>query len=136
MWLLLVADDLAMLITHSRIRESVLMVLVFFRVMGFPTLLEKVGRRRSPDMGRLRAGLAQRSVGAQRLQRLSGSKAGTEDSSETSQCRCRRSRRGWVELRSSVELWTCDRPFLAPLHAFAARHPPKQCEALSPCTRW
>ena len=36
MWLLLVSDDLAMLITHSKIRESVLMVLVFLRVMGFP----------------------------------------------------------------------------------------------------
>ena len=33
-WLLLVADDLAM-IAHSKIRESVLMVLVFLRVMGF-----------------------------------------------------------------------------------------------------
>ena len=35
MWLLQVADDLAMIISHSRIRESVLMVLVFFWVMDF-----------------------------------------------------------------------------------------------------
>ena len=35
MWLLLVADDLALLTTHSKISESVLMVLVFLRVMGF-----------------------------------------------------------------------------------------------------
>ena len=31
-----------MLITHSRIRESVLMVLVFFRVMGFPLSWKKL----------------------------------------------------------------------------------------------
>ena len=42
MWLLLVSDDLAVLITHSKIRESVLMVLVFLRVMGFPLSWKKL----------------------------------------------------------------------------------------------
>ena len=44
-WLLLVADDLAMLIPPGKIRESVLMLLVYLRVMGFPSLVEQVGRR-------------------------------------------------------------------------------------------
>ena len=42
MWLLLVADDLAMIVTHSKIRESILMVLVFLRVLGFPLSWKKL----------------------------------------------------------------------------------------------
>ena len=42
-WLLLVADDLAVLIPHGKIREAVLLLLVYLRVMGFPLSWKKLG---------------------------------------------------------------------------------------------
>ena len=41
-WLLLVADDLAMLFHNGKMRESVLLVLVYLRVMGFPLSWKKL----------------------------------------------------------------------------------------------
>ena len=39
---MLVADDLAMLIPHGKIREAVLVLLVYLRVMGFPLSWKKL----------------------------------------------------------------------------------------------
>ena len=55
---------LLMIITHSKIREPVLMVLAFLRVMGFPFSWKKLA---GPEMGRLRTGAAEFSTGTQRL---------------------------------------------------------------------
>ena len=41
LWMLLVADDLAMIATHTDFRESFVAVLVFLRVMGFPLCWRK-----------------------------------------------------------------------------------------------
>ena len=41
-WLLLVADDLAVLMPHERIRETVLLLLTYLRVMGFPLSWKKL----------------------------------------------------------------------------------------------
>ena len=48
-WLLLVADDLAVMIQHGKIREAVLLLLVYLRVMA---LLEKAAEKacRGRDM--------------------------------------------------------------------------------------
>ena len=40
-WLLLVADDLALMFHHGRMRESVLLILVYLRIMGFPLSWKK-----------------------------------------------------------------------------------------------
>ena len=50
-WLLLVADDLAMLFHNGKMRESVLLVLVFLRVVGFPLSWKKARQERSLAMG-------------------------------------------------------------------------------------
>ena len=41
-WLLLVADELSVLMSHRKIRETVLTILTFLRVMGFPLSWKKL----------------------------------------------------------------------------------------------
>ena len=58
LWLLLVADDLSMIVSHSRNRESVLLVKVFLRVMDFPLSWKKLAGGEILQKRRLRAGLS------------------------------------------------------------------------------
>ena len=125
MWLLQVADDLAMITTHSRIRESVLIVLVFFRVMDFPPIMKKLARSDVRKWVGYELVLSNAALG------LSSSRAGTRRSSESSLCRCKSFRSGWVGFVCGALDY--DRPFLAPLYAFAARHAPNSVKPLPLC---
>ena len=49
-WHLLVTDDLAMLFHNSRMPKSVLLVLVYLRVMGFPLSWKKLARETSSEL--------------------------------------------------------------------------------------
>ena len=116
-WLLLVADDLAMLIPHGKIRESVLMLLVYLRVMGFPLSWKKLAGGES----------LQWVVRASRARWLEG-------------WYTRLLRDGVVQMQEFQEglgraAFVCgaldyDRPFLAPLYSFASRHAPQSVKPL------
>ena len=129
MWLLLVADDLAMLITHSRIRESVLMVLVFLRVMGFPLSWKKLAGGEVLKWVGYELVLRNSSLG------LSASRAQWLEGWYTRLLRDKSVQMQEFQEGLGRAAFVCgaldyDRPFLAPLYAFASRHAPNSVKPL------
>ena len=129
-WLLLVADDLAMLIPHSKIREAVLLLLVYLRVMGFPLSWEKSSGGESLQWGWVRTRPEKLSSPVSALHVRSGWKDGTRVSSATAQYRCRSSKKDWGRAAFVCGALDYDRPFLAPLYSFASRHAPQSVKPL------
>ena len=103
-WLLLVADDPAMLFHNGRMRESVLQVLVYLRVTGFPLSWKKFAGGEVLHWVGYELLLSEAALG------LSTSRAlwleGWYTRLLTAQCRCRSSRRDWVRQRSCAAHWT------------------------------
>ena len=128
-WLLLVADDLAMIITHSKIRESVFMVLVLIRVMGFPLSWKKLAGGEvlkwvGNELVLRNSALA---LSASRAQRLEGwyTRLLRDKSVQMQEFQEWLGRAAFV--RGALDY---DRPLLAPLCAFAARHAPNSVKLL------
>ena len=129
-WMLLVADDLAVLMTHGRIPEKVLMILTYPRVMGFPLSWKK-----------LAGGENLLWVGYELI--LKNSSLGLSEP------------RGWytrllrdraVQMQEFQEglgragivcgALDYDRPFLATVVCLCSKACIAECEATPPCTSW
>ena len=128
-WLLLVADDLSVLMSHGKIRETVLMILAFFRVMGFPLSWKK-----------LAGGETLQWVGYELVLKRSALGLGESRAQWLVGWYTRLLRDRSVQMQEFQEglgraAFVCgamdyDRPFLAPLYAFAARHAPNSVKPL------
>ena len=105
-WLLLVADDLAVLMTHGRIRETVLLLLTYLRVMGFPLSWRKLAGGESLQWVGYELLLKNSSLWASASHELNGWRAGTLGCSGTGRRRCKSFKKVWEGRRSSVEHWT------------------------------
>ena len=127
LWLLLVADDLSMIVSHSRNRESVLLGASLPSGDGLPAVVEEAGRRRDPSKWPATSwsSVTQR-WGSVRHGR-SSSKGGIRDSSETRLCRCRSSKRGRTAFVHGALDY--DRPVLATTVSVCSKRRVTQCEA-------
>ena len=128
-WLLLVADDLAMLFHNGKMRESVLLVLVYLRVMGFPLSWKKLAGGEVLQWVGYELLLSEASLG------LSSSRAQWLEGWYTRLLRDRSVQMQEFQEGLGRAAFVCsaldyDRPFLAPLYAFAARHAPASVKPL------
>ena len=126
-WLLLVADDLAVLVTQGRIRETVLMILTYLRVVGFPLSWKKLAG--GENLGGLWVNPEELFPGTQRASSAVACRLVHQATPRQSSPDARVSRRPGA---GSVRMWCTGlrSPVLAPLYAFAARHAPKSVKAL------
>ena len=110
-WLLLVADDLAMLIPHGKIREAVLLLLVYLRVMGFPLSWKKLSGGGSLQWVGYEMILKNSALGlsTSRAQWLEG---WCTRLLRDGPCKCKNSRKDWEERRSCAERSTTTVPSL------------------------
>ena len=128
-WLLLVADDLAVIPTQGRIRETVFLVLVFLLVMGFPLSWGKLAGGETLQWVGYELVLSEASLG------LSVSRAQWLEGWYSRLLRDRSVQMQEFQEGLGRAAFVCgaldyDRPFLAPLYAFASRHAPGSVKPL------
>ena len=133
-WLLPVADDLAMLLHNGKMRESVLLVLVHLRVMGFPLSWKKLAGRSLAVVVGTSCSWGESITWAQQLACAVARSVRHSPAPGPLSADAGNSKWDSAGQRSCAARWTSIRPFLAPLCAFAARHAPVSRE-IAPALR-